>query len=919
MKRLILFVALFVGFFTGNAQNPKFTSVSPSGHTLSYEIYQAGHAWVTCEESHSMVHFYGAVAYTNLSGAVIVPDSVVYNGMTYPVDAIGNRAFSRCQNITSITLPTTITFLDWYSFEYSNVDTIISLSETAPELRPDAFLDADTNAIVIVPCGSQQSYIDEWGSSFIIQCPVQIQFNLIITQNDITWGTGSYLALSDSIAEITATASYGYHFDHWSYGSTFNPDTIMLTNDDTITAFFAKNQYSVTGTANDSIRGYVTGSATVEYLDTVTLTATAHYGYQFVRWNDYSIQNPRRVAATANITKTAIFNFVQYSITVQSDTSIHGTCSGGGSYNYLSQRNIQANANYGYHFTQWSDGNTDNPRVITLTQDTIFTAMFEKNNYIVTVQSDDTARGYAYGGDTVPYLDSVVVMATFNYGYHFTRWQDYNTNNPRQIQVTQNKTYTAFFDCNQYTITLNADTAIHGTVTGAGNYNYLSQNSITATANYGYHFTQWNDGDTNNPRVITLTQDTAFVALFAKNTYTLTLLSNDTSLGVVSGSTVCEYLDTVTINATSILSHYHFVRWSDGGVEATRDVVVTCDSLITAIFAIDTHSVTLLANNNDYGTVNGACSVPYGTDVTVAATATDGYHFAEWNNGSRENPYTITVTGDTLLTAIFTDDVVTQICMVSVQDGHNVVVWEQGLEVTAYNIYRESSVTDVYELVASIPYDSIPLWVDTASRPAVHSYRYRMTATDIYGYESEPSNIHKTMHLTISQGIGNRWNLVWTEYEGASYTTYVIYRGTNTGNIQQIDVMAAGGNTTYTDENAPEGDVYYQVGVMMSTPCNSTKTSSISLSNIATNGSTEGIQNIVDFGNFRVYSEYGEIVVEGVLSRPVQVFDMMGRTLYTTANNSSFFNEHITIPVSSSGIYLVKIGDYPARKVVVVK
>ena len=131
--------------------------------------------------------------------------------------------------------------------------------------------------------------------------------------------------------------------------------------------------------------------------------------------------------------------------------------------------------------------------------------------------------------------------------------------------------------------------------------------------------------------------------------------------------------------------------------------------------------------------------------------------------------------------------------------------------------------------------------------------------------------------------------------------------------------MAAGGNTTYTDENAPEGDVYYQVGVMMSTLCNSTKTSSISLSNIATNGSTEGIQNIVDFGNFKVYSEYGEIVVEGVLSRPVQVFDMMGRTLFTTANSSFNFNEHITIPVPSSGIYLVKIGDYPARKVVVVR
>jgi len=37
---------------------------------------------------------------------------------------------------------------------------------------------------------------------------------------------------------------------------------------------------------------------------------------------------------------------------------------------------ISATPNYGYHFAQWSDGNTDNPRTIILTQDTTFTAEF---------------------------------------------------------------------------------------------------------------------------------------------------------------------------------------------------------------------------------------------------------------------------------------------------------------------------------------------------------------------------------------------------------------------------------------------------------------------------------------------------------------------------------------------------------------
>ena len=37
---------------------------------------------------------------------------------------------------------------------------------------------------------------------------------------------------------------------------------------------------------------------------------------------------------------------------------------------------IEATPNYGYHFTQWCDGNTDNPRTIWLSQDTTFTAEF---------------------------------------------------------------------------------------------------------------------------------------------------------------------------------------------------------------------------------------------------------------------------------------------------------------------------------------------------------------------------------------------------------------------------------------------------------------------------------------------------------------------------------------------------------------
>ena len=450
-------------------------------------------------------------------------------------------------------------------------------------------------------------------------------------------------------------------------------------------------------------------------------------------------------------------------------------------------------------------------------------------------------------------------------------------------------------------------------------YKGIFVNRLSAVANYGYHFSQWSDGDTCNPRIVTLTQDTTFTALFAKNLYTLTVLSDDSTLGVVSGTTTAEYLDTVIISATAIMPHYHFVRWNDGNTDSTRSVIITCDSLITAFFAIDTHMVTLAANNDDFGSVFGAGGVTYGSEVIIEAFASEGHHFAEWSNGSRQNPGTITVTCDTSLTAIFIDDVVPQICMVTVQDGHNAVLWEKDTEVSTYNIYREGIVADLFELVAVVPYDSLSAWVDTASSPSTRSYRYSMTATDLYGYEAEFDNVHKTMHLTINKGIGNSWNLVWTNYEGADYTSYIIYRGTSAIDIQQIDMMASSGNTSYTDENAPTGNVYYQVGVVMSSPCNPSKSTSISLSNIATNNTSLSIRDVAEAANIKAFSKDGIIVVEGTSGKTVHIFDISGRMIYKTSNARSNHEDRIGIPVPSSGVYLVKVGEYPIRKVVVVK
>ncbi|MDD6837012.1 MAG: hypothetical protein PUF04_07625, partial [bacterium] len=66
-----------------------------------------------------------------------------------------------------------------------------------------------------------------------------------------------------------------------------------------------------------------------------------------------------------------------------------------------------------------------------------------------------------------------------------------------------------------YTLTLAASPAEGGTVSGAGQYEAGTAASIQATANSGYTFTRWSDGDTNATRSVTVNNDLTLTAEFA--------------------------------------------------------------------------------------------------------------------------------------------------------------------------------------------------------------------------------------------------------------------------------------------------------------------------------------------------------------------------------------------------------------------
>ena len=65
-----------------------------------------------------------------------------------------------------------------------------------------------------------------------------------------------------------------------------------------------------------------------------------------------------------------------------------------------------------------------------------------------------------------------------------------------------------------YTVTVQSNNPEMGSTTGSGTYLAGTVTTITATANSGYRFVQWNDGNTNAIRAITVNTDATYTAYF---------------------------------------------------------------------------------------------------------------------------------------------------------------------------------------------------------------------------------------------------------------------------------------------------------------------------------------------------------------------------------------------------------------------
>ncbi len=249
--------------------------------------------------------------------------------------------------------------------------------------------------------------------------------------------------------------------------------------------------------------------------------------------------------------------------------------------------------------------------------------------------------------------------------------------------------------------------------------------------------------------------------------------------------------------------------------------------------------------------------------------------------------------------------------LVTVNKDYNVIVWEKDNKVNHYNIYKEGDTSFFYNLIATVPYDSASMFVDKHSNPSDKAYLYKISTTDTCLNESELSSFHKTIYLTISQGIGNNWNLYWNPYEGVNYLYYNIYRGISSPDTLEYLTTISSGNISYTDINVPSQIVYYQIEIIKDT--NNLKSDSHKiLSNIATNQNVSIEEIQTDNISTKLYPNPSEgktiLKIEGLDSKAdVLVYDMLGKIVFKQIINLGQKELDIDLIGYSKGIYSINI------------
>lgn len=201
----------------------------------------------------------------------------------------------------------------------------------------------------------------------------------------------------------SSDAEYTYAFAGWytaaTGGTQVTANTTMGAGNTTIYAHWTATTRSYTVTWNGNGGTPSKSSSSFHYNDVLgTLPTATRTEHVFKGWSTSasgSVNVNESTKVTEDVTYYAIWQINRYKLIVNS--SVGGTVTGGGTYDYGTKVTLKATPSDGYHFVKWSDDDTNPTRTVTVTMSYVYVAIFAQDAYL---ELDKTSLTFEAAGGT---------------------------------------------------------------------------------------------------------------------------------------------------------------------------------------------------------------------------------------------------------------------------------------------------------------------------------------------------------------------------------------------------------------------------------------------------------------------------------------------------------------------------------------
>ena len=326
---------------------------------------------------------------------------------------------------------------------------------------------------------------------------------------------------------------------------------------------------------------------------------------------------------------------VKYTVTANVNDPAMGKVTGAGEYEEGKTATLTAVPNPAYKFVNWSNGSTDNPLKITVTEDVELTANFEALPAMTCAEAAAAASGA-----TVVLNPFDVVAVVKGAGY---------------IYIKDESGVNLIYDFN-LDDQLKAGDHVEGFVGVSSPYKGLPE----LKPSVAFADLTVTPGTAPEPTLFTTVPVKADVNKYVK-------FENVTLTANATFTTESASNATMVVNGTNVTLRNAFKLAATLSKDKTYDIVgfvAIYDSTIQVYYLSATevvlptvYNVTATVNDSVMGTVEGAGEYIENAEVTLTATPAEGYEFVNWTVAdsivSTENPYTFNVTADVALVANF--------------------------------------------------------------------------------------------------------------------------------------------------------------------------------------------------------------------------------------------------------------------------